>query len=74
MNQATHAAARAATLAVLLSCATPTHAQTTSATPFQVLEASIDAIHLAMRSGRPPSVFVLDGSKPENVGVKYCPD
>src|SRR5579884_1968324 len=25
-------------------------------------------------SGRPPSVLVFDGSKPENDGVKNCPD
>src|SRR4051812_31080122 len=27
----------------------------------------------AMRSGRPPNVFVLEGSKPSKLGVKNCP-
>src|SRR4030095_7224975 len=27
-----------------------------------------------IRSGRPPIVLVLEGSRPVNVGLKYCPD
>src|SRR5947199_7926400 len=50
MNQATHASAAA--IAIGLSCATPAPAQTTSAAPFPVVEASIDGIHMAFRSGR----------------------
>src|SRR5690242_15452305 len=33
-----------------------------------------ERLPLAMRSGRPPIVLVLDGSKPENDGVKNWPD
>jgi hypothetical protein len=48
MRQGIHAMA----IAIAMSCTAPAQAQTTSAAPFQVVEASIEDIHTAFRSGR----------------------
>jgi Asp-tRNA(Asn)/Glu-tRNA(Gln) amidotransferase A subunit family amidase len=48
MKQGIHAMA----IAVAVLFTGPAHAQTTSASPFQIVEASIDDIHTAFRSGR----------------------
>jgi amidase len=48
MKQGIHAMA----IALAMSCAAPTRAQTPSAAPFQIMEASIEDIHTAFRSGR----------------------
>src|SRR6516165_3530571 len=47
MKQGFHAMA----VAIML-CAGPAHAQNTTAPPFQIMEATIDDIHMAFRSGR----------------------
>src|SRR5436190_5246688 len=39
-------------VAIAISCLGPAEAQTTSAPPFQIVETSIDDIHMAFRSGR----------------------
>jgi Asp-tRNA(Asn)/Glu-tRNA(Gln) amidotransferase A subunit family amidase len=39
-------------VALAISCVGPAQAQTTSASPFQIVETSIDDIHMAFRSGR----------------------
>jgi Asp-tRNA(Asn)/Glu-tRNA(Gln) amidotransferase A subunit family amidase len=52
MKQGTHAMAGATAIALAVSCTAPAHAQTTSAAPFQIVEASTDGIHMAFRSGR----------------------
>jgi hypothetical protein len=52
MKQGIHAMARATAIAITISSAGPAQAQTTSASPFQTVEASIDDIHTALRSGR----------------------
>jgi len=52
MKQGIHAVAGATAIAIAISCAGPAQAQTTSASPFQIVEASIDDIHTAFRSGR----------------------
>src|ERR1700726_4426594 len=48
MKQGIHAMA----IALAMSCAAPTQAQTPSAAPFQIMEASIEDIHTAFRSRR----------------------
>ena len=48
MKQGIHAMA----IAIAVSLTGPAQAQTTSASPFQIVEASIDDIHTAFRSGR----------------------
>src|SRR4051794_31614888 len=48
MKQGIHAMA----IAIAVSFTTPAQAQTTNASPFQIVEASIDDIHMAFRSGR----------------------
>src|SRR5580700_4969868 len=48
MKQGIHAIA----IAIAMSCTAPAQAQTTSAAPFQIMEASIEDIHTALRSGR----------------------
>src|SRR3954471_5696641 len=48
MKQGIHAMA----IAIAVSLTGPAQAQTTSASPFQIVEASIDDIHMAIRSGR----------------------
>ena len=48
MKQGIHAMA----IAIAVSFTGPAQAQTTSASPFQIVEASIDDIHTAFRSGR----------------------
>src|ERR1700733_3459809 len=48
MKQVIHAVA----IALAMSCAAPTQAQTPSAAPFQIVEASIEDIHTAFRAGR----------------------
>ena len=48
MKQGFHAMA----VAISMLCAGPAHAQNTTAPPFQVMEATIDDIHMAFRSGR----------------------
>jgi amidase len=52
MIQGIRAMASAITVAAAISCAGPAPAQTTSNSPFQIVEASIDDIHMAFRSGR----------------------
>jgi len=44
--------ADAAAIAIAVSCTAPAQAQITGAAPFQIVEASIDGIHTAFRSGR----------------------
>src|SRR5580765_7166555 len=39
-------------IAIAMSCTAPAHAQTSGAAPFQIMEASIEDIHTAFRSGR----------------------
>src|SRR5262245_66543382 len=48
MKQGIHAMA----IAIAVSFTGPAQAQTTSAPPFQIVEASVDDIHTAFRSGR----------------------
>ena len=48
MKQGIHAMA----IAIAVSFTGPAQAQTTSTSPFQIVEASIDDIHTAFRSGR----------------------
>jgi hypothetical protein len=52
MKRGIHAMAGATAIAIAISSAAPAPAQTTSASPFQIVEASIDDIHTALRSGR----------------------
>src|SRR5262250_1570612 len=52
MKQGAHAMAGATAIAFAVSCTVPAQAQTTGAAPFQIVEASIDGIHTAFRSGR----------------------
>jgi arginine/lysine/ornithine decarboxylase len=52
MKQGIHAMAAATAIAIAISSAGRAQAQTTSASPFQIVEASIDDIHTALRSGR----------------------
>jgi amidase len=52
MKQGIHAMAAATAIAIAISSAGRARAQTTSASPFQIVEASIDDIHTALRSGR----------------------
>src|SRR5437868_2921357 len=52
MKPGSHAMASATAIAIAMSCTAPTQAQTASAAPFQIVEASIDGIHTAFRSGR----------------------
>ena len=52
MKQRVHAMVSAVAITIAVSCAGPAQAQTTSASPFQIVEASIDDIHTAFRSGR----------------------
>src|ERR1700687_2236580 len=48
MQKGIHAMA----IAMAISCTGPSQAQTPNAPPFQIVETSIDAIHMAFRSGR----------------------
>jgi Amidase/Short repeat of unknown function (DUF308) len=52
MKQRIHAMAGAIAIAIAISSAGSAQAQPTSASPFQLVEASIDDIHMALRSGR----------------------
>ena len=52
MKQGTHAMAGATAIAIAVSCTAPIQAQTTGAAPFLIVEASIDGIQMAFRSGR----------------------
>src|SRR6516165_7664197 len=52
MKQGIRAMAVATAVAIAISCAGPARAQPTHDSPFQIVEASIDDIHMALRSGR----------------------
>jgi Asp-tRNA(Asn)/Glu-tRNA(Gln) amidotransferase A subunit family amidase len=52
MKQGIHSTARAAAIAIAIAYTGPAQAQTTSSPPFQLVEATIDDIHMAFRSGR----------------------
>jgi amidase len=52
MKQRVHAMVSAVAVTIAISCTGPAQPQTTSASPFQIVEASIDDIHTAFRSGR----------------------
>src|SRR5258707_13244653 len=52
MKQGIRAMAEATAVAIAISCGGAAQAQPTSASPFQIVEASIDDIHTAFRSGR----------------------
>jgi amidase len=52
MKNRVHATASALAIAMAMSCGAPALAQTTGAPPFQIVEATIDDIHMAMRAGR----------------------
>jgi amidase len=51
MECANYAIATAIGVALATVCTVPTKAQTASGPPFQIVEASIDGIHMAMRAG-----------------------
>jgi Asp-tRNA(Asn)/Glu-tRNA(Gln) amidotransferase A subunit family amidase len=52
MEQRIHSMARATAIVIAVAYTGTAQAQTTSTPPFQIVEASIDAIHMALRSGR----------------------
>jgi amidase len=52
MKQRIRSMARATAVVIAIVSAGPAQAQTTGSPPFQIVEASIDDIHMALRSGR----------------------
>src|SRR5499425_1497927 len=52
MKQGAHAMAGATAIAFAVSCTVPAQAQNTGAAPFQIVETTVDDIHMAFRSGR----------------------
>jgi hypothetical protein len=52
MKQKFHVMASSMAVAISMLCGGPAHAQNTTAVPFQIVEATIDDIHMAFRSGR----------------------